>query len=145
MPEQGYRRAGSPDLAQRRRTCVSSPRLKSKTSSLSSFRMTMLFSHSGSLVWLAAQMSPMKLGHLCGQSCFSTCAPRQTPGLSAQPACMPLAWPRTAPLPRDAMVPALWVDGGRKTAVPRMRGHIHSLAMRCTGHRGTHHAVHLGR
>ncbi len=33
----------------------------------------MEFSHSGSLVLDAATMSGMKVGHLCGQSCFNTC------------------------------------------------------------------------
>lgn len=54
------------------RTWVSSPREKSKISSLSSLRMTMEFSHNGSLVLEAATMSGMKVGHLCGQSCFNT-------------------------------------------------------------------------
>ena len=54
-------------------TCVSSPREKSKTSSLSSFRMIMLFSHSVWLVLDAPTSSGMNVCHLCGQSCFSTC------------------------------------------------------------------------
>ena len=54
-------------------TVVSSPREKSKISSLSSFRMTMLFSHSSSLVFEALTMSVMKDGHLLGQSCFRIC------------------------------------------------------------------------
>ena len=33
----------------------------------------MLFSHSTSDVWLAPQMSPMKLGQLCGHSCLRIC------------------------------------------------------------------------
>lgn len=51
-----------------KRTCVRSTWLKSKISSLSSLRMCMLFSHSVSLVLLAATRSGMKLCHLWGQS-----------------------------------------------------------------------------
>ena len=58
-------------------TWVISPREKSNTSSLSNFRMIMLFSHSVSLVLDAPTMSGMKLCHLCGHSCLSTCAAKQ--------------------------------------------------------------------
>ena len=54
-------------------TCVSSPLEKSNTSSLSSLRMIMLFSHSVSFVLEAPTMSGTKLCHLCGHSCFRTC------------------------------------------------------------------------
>jgi len=46
--------------------------LKSNTSSLKSFRMFMLFSHNTSLVLLAPTRSLMKVGQLCGHSCFKT-------------------------------------------------------------------------
>lgn len=51
---------------------VSSPREKSNTSSLSSFRMCMQFSHSVSLLFAAATRSGTKLGQRAGHSCFST-------------------------------------------------------------------------
>lgn len=50
--------------------CVSSPRLKSKTSSESSFRITMEFSHSGADARDAAHKSGTNDGQACGQSCF---------------------------------------------------------------------------
>ena len=61
-------------LSMRVLLCVSSPRLKSKTSSLSRRRMCMLFSHRFSLVLEAPTSSGMKLGQRAGQSFFSTCA-----------------------------------------------------------------------
>ena len=57
-------------LSSRVLACVSSPRLKSKTSSESSFRMTIEFSHSGAEARDAAQRSGTNDGHACGQSCF---------------------------------------------------------------------------
>lgn len=41
--------------------------------------MIMLFSQRVSLVLLAPTRSGMKLGHLCGHSCFSTCGQVQLP------------------------------------------------------------------
>lgn len=75
---------------------VSSPREKSNISSLSSFRMTMLFSHSSSLVFEALTISVMKDGHLLGQSCFRICTavnllaiPSQTSEQQGKCACFP--------------------------------------------------------
>mmetsp|Transcript_33743 Transcript_33743/g.82808 ORF Transcript_33743/g.82808 Transcript_33743/m.82808 type:complete len:324 (+) Transcript_33743:188-1159(+) len=53
--------------------CVSSPRLKSNTSSDSSLRMFMQFSHRLSLCFAAPTRSGMKLAHRTGQSCFRIC------------------------------------------------------------------------
>ena len=53
--------------------CVISPRLKSNTSSESSLRMCMQFSHITSLIFAAPVRSEMNDGHRCGHSCFTTC------------------------------------------------------------------------
>ena len=51
--------------------------------------MTIEFSHKGSLVLDAATMSGMNEGHLCGQSCFSTCKAQthDLPNLEAVMSC----------------------------------------------------------
>lgn len=54
-------------------TWVIWPLEKSKTSSLSSLRMTMLFWQRLSLVRLAPTMSLMKVGQCLGHSCFKIC------------------------------------------------------------------------
>lgn len=57
-------------------TWVIWPLEKSNTSSLSSFRMTMLFWQRLSLVRLAPTMSLMKVGQCLGHSCFRICRRR---------------------------------------------------------------------
>lgn len=76
-------------------TFVMSPLAKSNTSSLSSLRMTILFSHNVSLLLEAPTSSGMKLSHLCGHTCLTICTQKISvinPKIVHCPVCGPWVW-----------------------------------------------------